>query len=200
MAEVVDHGFSIETSEDGSVTRLKMGGAGIGGGAFFGFGFAGLLIGALLALAAQNGLVFFLIFGGSILVSCLMDANRKQQYEFEVTSSAVRLPNGKEYKKSDISELFVKNSSGQNTQSANVESGTIIVGGSGVTGAAVAGAAVLGNASKQMGAAAGQAISDSLAQRGYSVAIRHGRKVITLANHLKQDDAMSLFNKTSELL
>lgn len=200
MAEQIDHGFSIETNDDGSVVRLGIKGAGIGGGAYFGFVFAAFLIAGLIALGFQSGFVFFLLFAAITGLAIFMDARRKRTYEFEITPTAIRLPDGREYDKADISELLVRNKAGRATQTVSVDRGGVIVGGTGITGVAMAGGMALGNASKQMGAAAGQAIAESMAKRGYAVAIRHGRKVISLANYLKEDDAVSLFNKTAELL
>lgn len=199
MVEQVDHGFSIEKSDDGSTVRFSVNGAGIGGGAYFGLIFVGFLFGGIISLVAQNGAFFFVICGGVVGIAVLLDAGRKQLYEFEITPKSIRMPGEVEYNKSDISELLVRNESGKSTQSTSVGSSTVVVGGTGITGAAMVGGAILGNASQEMGAAAGQAISDSLAKRGYSVAIRHGRNVIPLARYLMEDDAASLFNKVEEL-
>ncbi|MGI6247755.1 MAG: hypothetical protein ACOYJQ_18640 [Pseudochelatococcus sp.] len=208
MKEKIEQGFTVTTSNDDPTVGVSINGSGIGFGAWFGLLFIGLLVGAPMALVAgMNGFVATLAFFG--LVAFLWDRSRKRRYEFTVTETAVRMPNGKEYAKGDISELLIRNQSGKTVYAGRVEwtqSSTVVVG-VGVTGAAMAGAAAinnvagsLGRAAGQMGADAGAAIKQSLARRGNALCIRHGRNVIPLAKYLREDDAIALFNKVRELL
>lgn len=202
MTENVDHGFSMKRGEAGAV-EFEARGSGIGGGAWFGIIFFGLFIGFLAFLmqafdknpSATPSIVIIAISFG---IAFLMSKQKSQTYQFKVSPDSVHV-GGKEYKKSDISELLVRNSSGQAAHNVNVEGGTVVFG-TGVAGAAYVGATVLGNSAKQIGAATGQAIQESLAKRGNSVCIRHGRKVVPLAGNLKEDDAVSLFNKVAETM
>ncbi len=199
MAVSVDQGFE-ETSENGgTTTRLAIHGSGIGPGAWFGFGFFGLIMGGLVSLImlAETVMPFLVVFLGCLGIAALLQKFRTERFEFEISETLIRTADNREYLKTDISELLIQNKSGQNIQSANTE-GTTLVFGTGVTGAAFVGAQVLGNSAKKLGAASGEAIQESMAKRGFSLCIRHGRKVIPLAKYLTEDDAVALFNKVAQ--
>ena len=206
MAERVDLGFKMEVAADGSGTDFEVRGAGIGGGAWFGFIFFGAFIGLpitfLVNMDARTGgpvLATWLIVVGLFTgIAFLMNSSRSQLYRFNVSKDAVRIE-GKSYSKDDISEILVRNSAGKTATNVNVDGGTVVFG-TGITGAAFVGATVLGNSAKKIGASTGQAIQESMAKRGNAVCIRHGRKVVPLAQNLQEDDAVALFNQLAKVM
>lgn len=197
MTAKLDYGFAMTQTQDGKLTRFGVYGSGIGGGAWFAFIFGGLFFGGLMAIIfGMSGFVLVMI---ALIGSALLwDFSRKKRYEFEITDAIVRAPNGVEYAKSDISEILIRNQNGV-AYSAPAHSSTFVVG-TGSAGVALAGAIGLSNSAKQVGNALGEAVAQSLSKNGNEVCVRHGRKVIVLARHLKEDDAISLFNKIKELL
>ncbi|MDF2142928.1 hypothetical protein [Paenirhodobacter sp. CAU 1674] len=204
MVQNVDLGFHMVEADNG--TTFAITGAGIGGGAWFGFFFAGAIVGLPITLmvnmdAKTGGPVFvtwLLVVFSALGIALWMNSARSKFYRFIVTRDTLEV-DGKSYAKRDISELLVRDSAGHMAGSVPVQGGTVIVG-TGVVGAAVVGAAALGNAASKMGEAAGMAITQSLAKRGNSVCIRHGRHVIPLARYLKEGDAVALFNTLREVL
>lgn len=199
MVEKLDLGYTEQSLADGKQIKLSVQGAGIGFGAWFGFGFAGLLLGGLvsLMLLAETAMPFVLVFGGCLSIAALLSSTRGGTQIVTLEEETIRLSDGREIKKTDISELFVKSSDGKNIQQASSSNGTIVFG-SGAVGAAVVGAHVLNNGARQIGDATGKAIQESMAKRGFSVCVRHGRKVIPLAKYLREDDAISLFNRIAQ--
>lgn len=192
----IDHGFSMTTTPDGSCTSFAINGSGIGGGAWSAFIFFGLLFGfvALLAFNSLNAL--YLVMAVATGLAFLWDRHRKKRFFFEVTNDDVKTSNGQRYAKNDISELLIRN--GDAVAQSSSTSNTTVVAGTGVMGVAMVGASVVGNAAEGIGKATGQSLAKSLAKHGNQLCIRHGRKVIPLAKHLLEDDAIALFNKVKE--
>ncbi len=143
------------------------------------------------------GLIIML--GGFLGSAFMMSRSRSKRFVFDISPDTIRAPNGKEYAKADISELLIRNSTGT-SQVAQVQSSQVIVGGTGVTGMAMAGTAALSNTASGVGNAIGAGIANSLAERGYELCIRHGRKVIPLARFMREDDAVALFNTVRDTL
>lgn len=204
---VVDDGFQITPSADGKSTRFEIKGAGIGMGAWVGFILGGIFFGFFFSL------IMYIIYRtrdpatftnyGLFLAACLMtafvwDRIRKRQFAFEVNDTGVRAPDGQLYAKVDISEILLRNRGA--TAYAVPPQSTMVVGGTGVAGVTLAAAGAAGNISQGVGQAVGMAVSESLKKRSNEVCIRHGRKIVPLAKHLKEDDAIALFNKVRELI
>jgi hypothetical protein len=193
MPESVDLGFKVEPAKSGEGLDFEVRGAGIGGGAWFGIGLLGFIFGILASLWNLNGFTpLIVVFALSMLVAFLMDAARKESYRFHISPNFFQV-RGKEYSKSNVSEILIQNRAGQTATSVNIRGGSVVFG-TGVVGVAYVGATMLSNAASSIGRGAGDAIRDSLAKRGNSVCIRHGRKVVELAGNLTEDDAVALFN------
>lgn len=203
----IEFGFTIYRSSDGQEFGFEKQGGGIGGGAWLGFLFAGAIIGAPLtflitvesAKTFEDILVVWLAiigaFGG---LAYLLNLTRAQTYRFRITPDAICV-NDKCYAKTNISELLVRNKSGRASASINVERGGVVIGG-GATGAAYVAATALASGMRQMGEGAAEAIKDSMSKRGNSVCIRHGKRVIPLAQYMLEDDAKALLNKIAEIM
>ena len=196
MAESVDLGFEMNKSGDGRETTFTTRGAGIGAGAWVGIVFMGLFFASLIALIAESMGTFVIITAISVGLAYLMSSSRSKEYTFIVTPDLIKA-GGKEYAKSDVSELLIRNSSGNTAGQAQVEGGTVVFG-TGVTGMAYVGATALGNSAAKIGDSTGKAIQASMAKRGNALCIRHGRKVVPLAKNMQEDDAVALFNKVAE--
>lgn len=206
MSETVDLGFKVSPADDGNGVDFEVRGAGIGGGAWFGFIFFGAFIGlpitSLVNMDARTGgpvlATWLIVVGACTGIAFLMNSSRSQVQRFTVAPDAVRL-NGKSYSKVEVSELLIRNSAGKTATNVSVDGGTVVFG-TGITGAAFVGATVLGNSAKKIGASTGQAIQESMAKRGNAVCIRHGRKVIPLVQNLQEDDAVALFNEVAKVM
>jgi hypothetical protein len=189
--------------QDSDTTTFDIKGSGLGAGAWFGILFFGAFIAVLLLLAQafqrNPSLVPSLVaIGAAVILGFLLHRARSKTYRFAVSPDAVRVDD-KDYNKADISELLIRNGAGATYQQVTVDNGTVIYG-TGLTGAAMVGARALGNASRQIGAATGLAVQQSMAKNGNAVCIRHGRKVIALAKYQREDDAVALFKKVAETM
>jgi len=205
----VDEGFSLTADADRKALCFAIKGAGIGFGAWFGMLLGGVVLGGLLAAMmspfsdggaeaffARWFLMFMIAFGWAFLWALL----RKRQYYFEITDVDVLAPDGQRYARNHISEILLRNKGTDIYSSSPQQSSGVVVAGTGLRGAAL----VAGAAAQQIGAsighAIGQSISGSVSKRNNEVCIRHGRKVIPLARYLREDDAISLYNKVTEVL
>jgi uncharacterized membrane protein len=188
----------LRKSDDGREITFQTRGSGIGAGAWVGIVFMGVFFGFLIALIMESFVALFVLIALCVGIAFLMSTSRSQEYTFSVTPDLIKA-GGKEYAKSDVSEILIRNSSGNTAGQAQVEGGTVVFG-TGVTGMAYAGATTLGNSAKKIGDSTGKAIQESMAKRGNALCIRHGRKVVPLAKNMQEDDAVALFNKVTEVV
>lgn len=204
---VLDHGFIVTAENDDKVIHFAVDGSGVGGGAWVGFVIAGLFFGLLFTLIAalaykldNTGFVtvFCMFFAGILGLGLIWELVRRQLFAFSITEDTVLAPDGKEYDKSNVSELLIRNS-GTTVYNAPSSQSTTFIAGTGVVGTAMVASAAIGNASSEIGSAIGSAVSSSLQKRSNEVCIRYGKKVVPLARYLEEDKAIALFNNLQKM-
>ena len=206
MAEMLDLGFKMQISACGQEADFKVRGAGLGGGAITGFIIFTVIFGLLAGVmnAGRSGtagefwtgaIVTFAIGVGIIFV---VGNTKSKLYSFKVAPKNIEV-GGREYAKSDISEVFVRSAQGKSVTQASITGGTIVWG-NGIAGAAAVGAVAVSNAVGQISDGAAALARESMDKRSNAVCIRHGRSVIPLAENLEADVAISLFNKVTEVI
>ncbi|MBN7797828.1 hypothetical protein [Parahaliea mediterranea] len=197
---VLDHrGFSTAV-EDGSLT-FRVRGAGVGPGYLASQLFLGAVLGFILDMLAGSGgiatlsgmLLFFLI---TLVIAAVRF--RDQTFSLEggdIVKDDLRMP------VDGISEvlLYNKHLGGEVTGAKRQGNGFFIVG-TGVTGVSLVVGAALSNAASALGSDMRRIRKRSLAKRGNQLCVRLGAKRVPLASHLRQDQAVSLFESLTETL
>ncbi|UWR87832.1 hypothetical protein [Phaeobacter inhibens] len=204
MAEKVDLGFNVNTSADGSNHQFQIRGAGIGIGAWIGLIFFGALLGIPICIFAAPDAVDFptgiylSVIGAFAGIAFFANLARSEIQNFAVGADYIHV-GGKQYSTTDISEVMIRNKSGETSGAVKIEGGTVVVG-TGISGVAMVGASALSNAASGIGQSTGAAIQESIAERGYEICFRYGKNIVPLARHLEEDIAVALFHKVSNIM
>lgn len=184
MGDDMKH-FGFGITKNGETTTYKYRGAGTGFGFWVFIVLFSPLFGALATLMAKSGQIFFIGIGLVVVGGLLFHISRRAKGQFSVSPDTIS-KNGKEYDMSKVSELLWGTGKGKSFTSQ----GTVMVG-TGVAGSAVVAASAI---SEGIGAIAAESIS----KRSFTVSIRYGRRVITLAENMTEDVAISLFNEVGK--
>lgn len=197
---LLDHrGFGTAV-EDGRLV-FKVRGAGVGPGYLASQLFLGAALGFILDMLAGSGgfatLSGMLLF---LLITLVIAAVRSRGQTFalegnEVVKDDLRMPID------GISEvlLYNKHLGGEVTGARRQGNGFFIVG-TGVAGVSLVVGAALSNAASALGSDMRRIRKRSLAKRGNQLCVRLGAKRVVLASHLREAQAVSLFESLTEAL